>query len=150
MNDPAVITYLESGGDYTIEKIREYLLAVEARSILFWAIQLKISGKHIGNIKIDPVNEKHSLGEYAIMMGDRSEWGKGYAMEASKTVIQYCFETVKLRKLTLGVIENNVAAVNLYYKLGFVLEGVYKKHGIYGGKYCDAFRMALFNPNFTY
>jgi len=32
--------------------------------------------------------------------------------------------------------------------MGFVIEGVYKKHGFYDNKYCDTFRMALFNPLF--
>jgi RimJ/RimL family protein N-acetyltransferase len=81
------------------------------------------------------------------MMGDRSEWGKGYAAEASKAVLDYCFQEAGLRKVTLGVVEENAAAVNLYKKLGFVVEGVYKKHGLYNGHYCDLLRMAIFNPN---
>ena len=34
----------------------------------------------------------------------------------------------------------------LYKKMGFVIEGVYKQHGLYNNKYCDTIRMALFNP----
>ena len=37
----------------------------------------------------------------------------------------------------------------LYQKLGFEVEGIYKKHGKYQGKYCDIIRMALFNPNYN-
>ena len=39
-------------------------------------IHLKENCKHIGNIKIDPINKKHGTGEYGIMMGDKDEWGK--------------------------------------------------------------------------
>lgn len=81
-------------------------------------------------------------------MGRKSEWGKGYAKEATIKIIDYCFQTLKVRKLTLGVVSENLAAVNLYKKLGFETEGVYKMHGIYQGKYCDVIRMALFNPSF--
>ncbi len=150
MNNHRVFRYLETGGNYKMEDLRKYLGSVEAiDSMLFWAIHLKESEKHIGNIKIDPVNKRHGLGEYGIMMGDSDEWGKGYAKEASEIVIDHCFRELRLRKITLGVIDQNVAAVNLYKKLGFQVEGIYKKHGIYDGEYRDALRMALFNPKFV-
>lgn len=146
MNNPEVYRYLETGGDYKIEDLRKYLESVEANdSILFWAIHIKESGKHIGNIKIDPINKRHGLGEYGIMMGDSEEWGKGYAKEASKIVINHCFRDLGLRKITLGVVEDNRTAVKLYKKLGFSTEGIYKDHGYYDGKLCNLIRMAIFN-----
>ncbi len=150
MNDPEVNRYLETGGGYTLEMLREYLSAVERNEILFWAIHLKDNGKHIGNIKIDPVNLRHGFAEYGIMMGERQEWGKGYAREATERIIEYCFKDINLRKITLGVVEDNVGAYSLYKKLGFKTEGVYEKHGLYNGKYCNIIRMALFNPSFNY
>ncbi|TVR77524.1 MAG: N-acetyltransferase [Chitinophagaceae bacterium] len=147
MNDPEVNAYLESGGDYTLDKLNEFLLNVEKSSILFWAIHIKENGKHIGNIKIDPINFRHKYGEYGIMMGEKKEWGKGYAKEASLSVIMYCFsKDIDLRKVNLGVRSNNESAVQLYKKLGFTVEGVYKKHVITKLGYDDILRMALFNP----
>jgi ribosomal-protein-alanine N-acetyltransferase len=147
MNDPEVNAYLESGGDYTLEKLNEFLANVEKSPILFWAIHIKENGKHIGNIKIDPVNQRHKYAEYGIMMGDKLEWGKGYAKEASLSVISYCFsEEMNLRKINLGVRSMNTAAVELYKKIGFVVEGVYKKHVITDSGYDDVVRMAVFNP----
>jgi RimJ/RimL family protein N-acetyltransferase len=94
MNDNNVIRYLETGGNYTLKMLSEYLKEVEKKNIYFWAIHLKESDKHIGNIKIDPINRRHGLGEYGIMMGDSKEWGKGYAFEASKRIIQYSFQSL--------------------------------------------------------
>jgi ribosomal-protein-alanine N-acetyltransferase len=146
MNNPEVYRYLETGDDYKIEDLRKYLESVEANdSILFWAIHLKENGKHIGNIKIDPISKRHGLGEYGIMIGDSDEWGKGYAKEASKIVINHCFRDLGLRKITLGVVEDNRTAVNLYKRLGFSTEGIYKDHGYYDGKLCNLIRMAIFN-----
>lgn len=148
LNDEEVYRYLETSGNYTHEMLRDYLEEVEKKDIYFWGIHIKENNLHIGNIKIDPVNQRHGLAEYGIMMGRRSEWGKGYAKEATKKVIEFCFGEIKIRKLTLGVVADNEGAVKLYKKLGFITEGVYKKHGIYQGKYCDTIRMALFNPDF--
>ncbi len=96
------------------------------------------------------MNLKHGLCEYGIMMGEKSEWGKGYASEASKLVINYCFNKLDIRKITLGVVEENLPAVNLYYRLGFILEGTYKHHVKYDGRYLNTLRMALFNKKFSY
>lgn len=147
LNDAQVNRYLEISKPYSKKQLEDYLLAAEGNEhLLFWAIHIRENGKHIGNIKIDPIDRYHGLGEYGIMMGDRCEWGKGYASEASKAIIEYCFKEQHLRKISLGVVEENTSAVELYKKLGFVVEGVYKKHGLYNGHYCDVLRMALFNP----
>lgn len=147
MNDSDVCKFLETDIPYSEVELQDFVNSMIAKKILFWAITLKHNGSHIGNIKIDPINKKHLIGEYGILMGDRNNWGKGYAKEASKSVISYCFESLNLRKITLGVIKDNVAAVKLYESLGFEEEGIYRMHGIYAGKYCDAIRMALFNRN---
>lgn len=150
LNDPEVYKFLETGGNQTMETLRDYLTAVEAKpDMLFWAIHLKHSNEHIGNIKIDPVNKRHGLGEYGILMGEKSEWGKGYAKEASRTILDYCFKTLNLRKITLGVVEQNTVAYGLYKAIGFKEEGVYKKHWFFVNEYLDIVRMAAFNPNIS-
>ena len=94
------------------------------KNILFWAIHLKDSNKHIGNIKIDPIDYEDNSGEYGILMGDKTNWGMGYSKEASLAIINYCFKELKLSKLHLGVIEDNINAVMLYKKMGFVIDKV--------------------------
>lgn len=151
MNNPDVNNYLESGGDYSLEKLKFFLENVETNSILFWAIRLKESGKHIGNIKIDPINVRNRTGEYGIMIGDTEEWAKGYAKEASSAILAFCFsKKIGLRKVTLGVIADNKPALLLYQKLGFAQEGLLKSHAFHNGKWCDVVRMAIFNPNLEF
>ena len=123
----------------------DYLTKYTEKPILFWAIVIKEGDTHIGNIKIDPINKNNKIGEYGILIGDKSKWGQGFAKEASKAIIDYCFNVLALRKITLGVIKDNVTAVKLYQNLGFEIEGMYKMHGIYNGKFCDVLRMAKFN-----
>jgi putative acetyltransferase len=51
-----------------------------------------------------------------------------------------------LRKINLGVRAENAAAIALYNKLGFEVEGVYKKHSVTITGFDDVLRMARFNP----
>ena len=78
-NDTKVNMYLETRGNYTIDLLKSYIEQQYKNEIYFWAIHLKDSNKHIGNIKIDPIDLKTSSGEYGILMGDKKNWGKGYA-----------------------------------------------------------------------
>src|SRR6056297_1205733 len=101
LNDPEVNKYLETRGGYTIEKLRSFLEEQEKKKILFWAIHKKQDTKHIGNIKIDPIDESKNSGEYGILIGDKEEWGKGFAKEASWAAINFCFNELKLEQITL-------------------------------------------------
>jgi [ribosomal protein S5]-alanine N-acetyltransferase len=146
MNDPNVNVYLETPVPYTAGQLQTFLENVDRSNILFWAIVDKATDKHIGNLKIDPVNKRHGFAEYGILLGDKMYHGKGYAREASELAIRYCFDELQLRKITLGVVAQNIAAVKLYEKMGFVTEGTYREHGYYNNQWCDVLRMALFNP----
>jgi len=143
MNDPQVNKYLESGGDYTLEKLTDYLEEVERSPKYFWAITLKEINTHVGNIKIDPIHSKHLYGEYGIMIGDRNVWGKGIAKETSETIIDFCFNTLNLKKINLGVRKNNSSAIRLYEELGFTIENKSKPNG----SIIEHYRMFLVNPN---
>ena len=147
MNDSHVNEFLSSGGDYSLEKLKFFLIEVEQKDILFWAINIKNSSKHIGNIKIDPVEIKHGICEYGIMMGDKNQWGKGFAYEASRLVIDFCFKNLGLRKMNLGVVESNLKAVRLYEKLNFVIEGQLIDQLSVNGEFVNCLRMALFNQH---
>ena len=145
LNDTKVNKYLESGGDYTLHKLESFLIEQEQKNILFWAINVKDTQKHIGNIKIDPINVENNSGEYGILMGDSNEWGKGYAKEASKAIMDYCFNELKFSKITLGVIDENRSAVKLYETLGFETESIIENVGIYDKKMCNSIRMVKEN-----
>ena len=57
LNDTDVNKYLEVKKENTIEELREYIQDTLQKKVFFWAIHLKENGKHIGNIKIDPINK---------------------------------------------------------------------------------------------
>lgn len=122
LNDPDVITFLDRRDTpYTMDMLREFVTRNHRTGVFFWAIIVKSTSSHIGNIKIDKIDFDKGSGEYGIMIGDKTAWGKGYAAESSRVVIDFCFRDLKLDLINLGVLANNVSAVNLYKKLGFVV-----------------------------
>jgi len=74
--DPVVCKYLESGRDYNMFTLKEYIYNAVENNVFFLAICLRSINKHIGIIKINPISFRHQRGEYGILIGDKSEWGK--------------------------------------------------------------------------
>ena len=141
MNDTDVNAYLESGGNYTLESLRLFIEEQERKNILFWAIHTKNDDNHIGNIKIDPIDLNTKSGEYGILIGDKKQWGKGYAKEASLRIIKFCFDDLNLSQITLGVIEQNKRAIELYRGMGFEVEKVIFGSKVYKEELCNSVRM---------
>jgi diamine N-acetyltransferase len=77
--------------------------------------------KYIGNIYLTDIKDK--TGEYHIFIGEKEYWGKGIAKEASRLIIEFGKNILKLKKIELGVRPENKNAMGLYKSLGF------KKYG---------------------
>lgn len=148
INDPEVNMYLETRGNYTLNLLTSYIEEQYKNEVYFWAIHRKDNKVHIGNIKIDPINIKTKSGEYGILIGDKLSWGKGFAKEATIQILEYCFEELKLSKVTLGVIEDNIKATSLYKNIGFVIDEKKEAVGTYNNKLSNALRMSLNVKNF--
>ena len=154
LNDTDVNMYLESGFyQHNMQVLVDFVNGYQSnKKAVFLVIRLKENNKHIGNIKIDKINYIHRNCEYGIMMGDKTEWGKGYAKEASIAIINYAFEELGLNKVNLGVIDSNDVAVKLYEKIGFVVEGVLKQNFYErtSSTLKNEIRMAVFNNTWQY
>ena len=81
LNNSLVYEYLESGGNFIYETLRNYILEANKKNILFCAIYLKINNKHLGNIKFNPMNLKKGWEKYGIIMGDVNRRGKGILLK---------------------------------------------------------------------
>ncbi len=80
-----------------------------------------------------------------IVIGEDSYRGKRIGEIAMKWIIDYGFKELKLHKINLGVIKDNIPAVKLYQSLGFIIEGKMKDEVCYKGKYHDFLSMAIFD-----
>lgn len=127
-NDKEVTKYMVNGTfPMTHNNIAEWIKhSNESKNDLILAICDKNSEKHIGNIGIHRIDWISRSGEYGIIIGEKDYWGKGCASEASKLIINYVFGYFDLHKIWLGVFSEHHAAIALYKKLGFNIEGEIK------------------------
>ncbi len=72
---------------------------------------------YVGNIYLTDIHDREA--EYHIFIGNEEYMGKGIAKEASKLIIEYARNNLKLNSIHLEVRPDNVRAVQLYLSLGF-------------------------------
>ena len=99
-------------------------------------------GKFLGNIGLW-IRKEDNWAEYDIIIGNKQEWGKGYGYDASKTILNYGFDKLKLHRIYLHVYSYTDRALKLYKKLGFQNEGVMRESVLYKGKYYDKIIMSI-------
>jgi RimJ/RimL family protein N-acetyltransferase len=110
-----------------------YLLdfSVELRSPGFRRFPLAIDtldGTHIGNCTLYDIDEKKQEAQLGILIGDRDYWGKGYGMDALKTMTHFAFITSTLERLYLKSLDWNVRAHKCFDKCGFTPTGFMKRY----------------------
>lgn len=149
MNDPEVVRYMESRFyPNSIESLKKYVEEkVGDNNNVFLAIILKDGDRHIGNIKLGPINWIHRIADVGIMIGEKDCWGKGYATEAIMSITKYAFETLNLHKVTAGCCEPNQSSLNAFKKAGFFVEGVRKEHVYCGNAYINTIVMGMIRLN---
>jgi RimJ/RimL family protein N-acetyltransferase len=78
-----------------------------------------------------------------LVVGDRAYRGRGYGTDAMRTLCRWAFDTMNLNKVELEVVADNVAAVALYERLGFVRE-VHRRRALWvAGAWRDEYLMGL-------
>ncbi|MFX0042510.1 MAG: GNAT family N-acetyltransferase [Candidatus Hodarchaeota archaeon] len=149
INDPDITQYLLSFKPITKEMEEEWFESLKDKenNFLFSILILQNDGteKLIGNCGIHEIDWKNRVGECGIMIGEKSEHGKGYGTEAMELLVNYGFNTLNLNRLQLSVYDFNISAIKSYKKVGFIEEGRKRKAHFVNGDYHDLIIMGLLN-----
>lgn len=139
LNDPEINQYLETKfTPRSLGNIAEFVKRMDGNeNEPFFAICLQEDDRHIGNIKIGPVNWHHRTADISLFVGDKSLWGKGIATEAIKLVTDFGFRTLNLNKIKAGCYGGNLGSAKAFEKCGFVREGLLREQFISQGQKID-------------
>ena len=146
MNDKEVTKYLHlpsEEGPYTIEGLVDFLEKHQNENSYFFAIIDKNNDKHIGNVKLAVTDKTIGTAELGMLVGEKDYWGKSCMYDVYSILIDYAFNKLHIKIISLGADINNVAAIITFKKLGFSLKKITKKHYIRNGQYIDSVRFGL-------
>jgi len=148
MKDPETIQFLESRFKKpSIEDLKQYVKAnIADPDTYLFAICEKKNTRHIGNIKLGPINRIHRRASIGIVIGEKTLFGRGFGTESIRLVVAFSFNDLNLHKLTAGCYAPNRAAEMAFANNGFIREGLRRKHSLYHGDYVDVVELGLINP----
>lgn len=136
VNDPEVNRFLESRFvQQTEDSVRQFVeAAARDQHGLFWGIRSVALDRHVGNIKLAPIDRHHLRGEVGIMIGDRDAWGLGIGSRALALVSAIADRDLGLRKLTAGCYASNIGSVRAFERAGYTVEAVRPAHFLLEGR----------------
>ncbi len=132
--------YDEDCAKFWLELIRK---GQEENTGQTFAIRTKTDLKMIGAIglELDLDHDKAELGYWL----DKNFWNKGFATEASKKIIDYGFNTLKLKRIFATHFDFNTASGKVMLKSGMQQEGVLYAHTKNNDRYENHILYAIIN-----
>ena len=110
-------------------------------ALLTWAIE--VGGRFVGMSRLSSPDEHNRRARYAIGIYAPSCWGQGFGTEATRLVLRYAFDTLKLHRVDLRVLSYNHRAIACYENCGFVREGAEREEALLAGEYHTDVMMSI-------
>lgn len=150
LDDPEVNQYLETRWtEQNIDSIRSFVQSMrDSENSVLFAITLLEDGRHIGNIKLGPINKYHHHADVSYFIGDKAMWGKGIATKAINLVCGYGFGDMKLHRIEAGTYAKAIGSQRALEKNGFIKEAVFRKQVITNNGYEDVYRYGLLSDEY--
>lgn len=134
----------------TLERAKRYVSDVQTSATdIVLAIIAKDTGAHIGNISLQKIHFIDQNAEYAVVLGDRTYWGKGIAQEASRLILAHAFNALNLHRVYCGTSDKNTPMQKLALSLGFKEEGKRREAMYKNGAFVDIIEYGLLRGEFV-
>jgi len=128
----------------TIEQQREKIYKqIEDPNTIVFTICRNEDDEPVGQTAFVRIDWVGRMAIFYIGIADKENWNKGYGSEVTRLMIDYAFNTLNLNRIQLHVAAENEAAVSVYKKTGFTIEGTLREAMYHEGRYCDFYVMGI-------
>lgn len=103
---------------------------------LRFAVELAATGELIGNANLYGFSEQNRRCELGYALAS-AHWGKGYASEAVRAVLDYGFRELGLNRVEADIDTRNAGSAAVLERLGFRKEGTMPERWIVNGEITD-------------
>jgi RimJ/RimL family protein N-acetyltransferase len=149
-NDPEIAAML--GGftlGYAMTDLRDWLEFHRKRDDeIIWAVIERESKRCVGHVGLYQIDYRIRMAEFAIMLGDRTVWGRGLGRDCTRFALGFGFNELNLNRIHLSVLATNERAIRLYRSLGFQDDGLLRQAQYKQGHYIDVRLMSLLRAEF--
>lgn len=140
VSDPGIQSLYSEPTYTTTDEVREllekYISSYDKADYYRWAIIEKASDICIGQIAIFLVDNKNHFCEIEYALGSKFH-RKGYASEAVRSILDFCFKKVNFHKVQVCHKAGNLASQGVIRKCNFTYEGTLRDFFFVDGEYVD-------------
>ncbi|MGG3889913.1 GNAT family N-acetyltransferase [Metabacillus fastidiosus] len=115
--------------------IKNHPKLIENGDVYPLAIVLRDNNLVVGTMTLR-IDKQHNKGELAYWVG-KKYWGKGYATEAARVIMNFGFKKLILNRIWAMAMSKNPASTTVMKKVGMRLEGTLKQHILQAEVYED-------------
>lgn len=152
-SDPAVMKYV--GGveprDKIAQDMQKYTRRCAGGCVGVWCVTDRVTREKFGTAILLPLPIEEDDTDWDLVVGDewpdreieigyilkRSAWGKGYATEATRRLLEFAFEETPLEEVVATANPENAASHRVLQKCGLVYEGMRRAYAVH----CSGFRI---------
>jgi RimJ/RimL family protein N-acetyltransferase len=127
------------------EKIQKHLS--DPNAVVF-TICRKDTGAAIGQTAFFRIDWVGRMAIFYIGIAETKNRSKGYGTDTVRAMLDYAFETINLNRVQLHVSVENTAAVKVYKKVGFQVEGTLREAMFHKGRYVDFYVMGILKKDY--
>lgn len=149
-NDPEIQSMV-GGHSYfvSLEKEKEWVHnTIFNNNRIVLAICLVENDKYIGNVMLQEIDYIDGTAHVPVLIGDKDEWGKGYATEARFMILKFAFEERRLNRIWALIKEDNIGSIKMHEKCGYKKEGILRQSIFKNGQYYNQIMMAVLKEDF--
>ena len=139
LGDPEVMAWWDvpeiDDPDVVDEIVRGQVEEMQSGRAIYWAMRTLADGEFLGTCDLSEIERRHRRAEVGFMLG-RNAWGRGYALEAIRTIVAFA-ASAGVRKLSARTHLGNLRSDRLLETLGFTEEGLLRGHILKAGERRD-------------
>lgn len=130
--------------NFTLEQVQQYCQRVAQADDRFdYAITVPGDPTYLGEVVLNNIDQINRSANFRIALASEKLFGKGYGTEATRLIIDFGFQSLKLHRIELEVYDFNPRAQHVYEKVGFVREGIRRDVLLWDGVYHSAIVMSI-------
>lgn len=150
LNDPEVNRFNSHAiFPYSKEELTRYVAgSSKDRSKVILAIVDKTTKRHIGNVTLQSIDWVARSAEFAILIGEKTKWGKGIGVEVGKLIVSYGFDHLGLHRIWCGTSSENIGMQKVAERIGMKREGLRRDAMFKIGKWANIIEYGILQSEF--
>ncbi len=141
INDPEISIFLDQTFPLPLVYEAEFLKQAMTRPAfprdIIFAICLNEDNRHIGVMGLHNIRYDHGTAGTGSFIGEKDLWGQGYGFDAKMILLDFAFNTLRLRKICAGAKAFNQRSLGFNAKCGYYTEGLRRGQFLVNGEFVD-------------